>query len=52
MKQKEIMIFIGDKHIDTVYFDEDMSRNQIVRALTEHDGYPEHIEIFERIIKE
>lgn len=39
-------VYIGPRHIDTVFFDARMSAKEVRRALIDHDGLPSTISVF------
>lgn len=39
MKSQTFDIYLHNKHIDTVFFDEDMTAEEVKRSLINHDGY-------------
>lgn len=38
-KQKAWRVYLGARHIETVYFDSDMLADEIRRSLVNHDGF-------------
>jgi hypothetical protein len=38
-------VFLRNRHIDTVSFDPDMRREEVLRSLVDHDGYDPAIRI-------
>ena len=50
MKQVEWSVWLNGRHIETVFFDADCTRDYVYRALTDHDGYHSLIKI-RRVIR-
>ena len=46
MKMKSWDVYLRGRQINTVYFDADMSKDQVLRALINHDCFPVGIEIY------
>lgn len=51
-KQKEIMkeaawdVYLNDKLIDTVFYDNDLDADYVKKSLVDHDGYDPNIKVF------
>jgi hypothetical protein len=47
MKIKEFTVFLRDKWIDDVFFQENTTAEEVKKSLIEHDGYDPDIEVSE-----
>ncbi len=47
MKIKEFTVFLRDKWIDDVFFQENTTPEEVKKSLIEHDGYDPDIEVSE-----
>lgn len=45
MKMKAWDVWLNGRCIDTVFFDEDISADEVYRSLVNHDGYNPGIEV-------
>lgn len=45
MKAVGWTVFLNDREIDIVFFDEDMNEWDVKHALVNHDGYPPNVEV-------
>lgn len=44
-QQKAFKVYESNKHVDTVFFNEDMTANEVKYSLINHDCYSENIEV-------
>jgi len=48
MKQSRFDIYLHGRHIETVYYDEDMAAEEVRKSLINHDGFNTNIVIVKR----
>ena len=46
---KPFYVYVGNQHIDTVTFDDDMTAEEVRKSLVEHDGADPRIEVREPV---
>lgn len=44
--QRKFDVYVGNAHVDTVYFDDPMSAREVRRSLIEHDNWHANISVY------